>query len=44
MAKTIGLIFPKEKKTNKDAGKKPEGKKPEGKKPEGGAPAQTPEQ
>lgn len=36
MAKTIGLTFPKEKKT-KDAGKKPEGtKKPEG------APAQNP--
>ena len=33
MAKTIGLTFPKEKKT-KDAGKKPEG----------GAPAQAPEQ
>ena len=40
MAKTIGLTFPKEKKTNKDAGKKPEGTK----KPEGGAPAQAPEQ
>ena len=39
MAKTIGLTFPKEKKTNKDAGKKPDGKKPDG-----GAPAQTPEQ
>ena len=38
MAKTIGLTFPKEKKT-KDTGKKPEGTK----KPEGGAPAQTPE-
>lgn len=39
MAKTIGLTFPKEKKTNKDTGKKPEGMK----KSEGGAPAQTPE-